>query len=91
MELSEKTAPDIPPGLIQPNLEAVPEELQRYRQWIVWKAEEITRRDGTKKVTKVPYNPATGKKASTKRKEHWGTFDDVYVSTTVSFDRFLSV
>jgi AAA domain-containing protein len=78
MELSEKTAPDIPPGLIQPNLEAVPEELQRYRQWIVWKAEEITRRDGTKKVTKVPYNPATGKKASTKRKEHWGTFDDVY-------------
>jgi len=30
------------------------------------------------KVTKVPYNPETGRKASTKRKEDWGSFDDVY-------------
>ncbi|MEC9040435.1 MAG: hypothetical protein VX787_12990 [Pseudomonadota bacterium] len=75
---TEQIVPDITPGLIQPNLEAVPEELQRYRQWIVWKAEEMTRRDGTKKITKVPYNPATGKKASTRNPKHWGTFDDVY-------------
>ena len=73
---TEQIVPDIPPGLIPPNLEAVPEELQRYRQWVVWKAEEMTRRDGTKKITKVPYNPTTGGKASTKRKEHWGTFED---------------
>lgn len=75
MEPSEQTAPAIPPGLIPPNLEAVPEELQKYSQWIVWEAGKITKRDGTVKVTKVPHNPKTGKKASTIKREHWGTFD----------------
>ncbi|WP_200861337.1 hypothetical protein, partial [Marinobacter sp. ES-1] len=28
------------------------------------------------KVTKVPHNPKTGRKASTGNPEHWGTFDD---------------
>ncbi len=74
---TEGAAPDIPPGLIQPNLEAVPEELQQYRQWVVWKAVERTKRDGSVKVTKVPYNPNTGKPASIVSPEQWGSFDDV--------------
>ena len=73
---TEQKAPDIPPGLIPPNLEAVPEELQQYRQWVVWKAVEKTKRDGSVKVTKVPHNPKTGKPASSNRPETWGTFDD---------------
>lgn len=77
MEPSEQASPDTPPRLIPPNLEAVPEELQQYQQWVVWKAVEKKKRDGSVKVTKVPHNPKTGKPASTKRKEDWGTFDDV--------------
>lgn len=73
---TEQNAPDISPGLIPPNLEAVPEELQQYRQWVVWKAVEKTKRDGSVKVTKVPHNPKTGKPASSNRPETWGTFDD---------------
>lgn len=73
---TEQRYPDIPPKLIVPNLEAVPEELQKYRQWVVWKAVEKRKRDGAVKVTKVPHNPKTGKPASTKRPGDWGTFDD---------------
>ncbi|WP_417521002.1 AAA family ATPase [Marinobacter sp.] len=76
MEFSEQTPPDVPPGLIAPYLEAVPEELQGYRQWVVWKAVEKIKRDGTVKITKVPYNPKTGNPASTKRRGDWGTFDE---------------
>lgn len=70
-KVAEKTT-----GLIPPNLEAVPEELQQYRQWVVWKAVEKKKRDGSVKVTKVPHNPKTQKPASTNRPETWGTFDD---------------
>lgn len=73
---TEHTALDIPPGLIQPNLEAVPMELQEYPQWVVWKAVEKKKRDGSVKVTKIPHNPKTGKPASSNRPETWGTFDD---------------
>ena len=73
---TEQIAPHMPPGLIPPNLETVPEELQQYPQWVVWKAVEKKKRDGTVKVTKIPHNPKTGRKASTGNPEHWGTFDD---------------
>ena len=73
---TEQTAPEKAPGLTPPNLEVVPQELQHYRQWVVWKAEDKVKRDGSVKVTKVPHNPKTGKPASTKRRGDWGTFDD---------------
>lgn len=73
---TKQTAPDKAPGLIPPNMEAVPEELQQYRQWVVWKAMPITKRDGSVKVTKVPHSPKTGKPASSNRPGTWGTFDD---------------
>lgn len=76
MKTTEQIDPDITPKLIPPNLEAVPEELRQYLQWVVWKAAKITKRDGTVKITKVPYNPKTGKPASTNRRGDWGTFDE---------------
>ena len=73
---TRKTSREISSGLIAPDLLAVPAELRQYRQWVVWKAVEKKKREGSVKVTKVPYNPKTGKPASTSRPETWGTFDD---------------
>jgi hypothetical protein len=65
-------------GLLKPDFDRVPGELQEYQQWVLWKAVEIKKRDGTVKTTKVPHNPNTGMKASTVKREQWGTFDEVY-------------
>lgn len=74
---TEQIAPEDGAGLLTPKLEAVPKELQQYPQWVVWKAVEKRKGDGSVKVTKVPHNPKNGGLASTKRQEDWGTFDDV--------------
>lgn len=71
----EQVPPTKSGGLLRPDFDRVPGELQEYPQWVVWKAEKITKRDGTVKTTKVPYNPKTGEKASTIKRQHWGTFD----------------
>lgn len=63
-------------GLIEPRLDRVPAALRSENQWVVWKAVKITKRDGTEKITKVPYDPKNGKKASTQRRSNWGSFDD---------------
>jgi len=46
-----------------------PEELRELRQWVCW---SWTERDG--KWTKEPYNPHTGHKAKTDRRDTWGSF-----------------
>jgi putative DNA primase/helicase len=51
--------------------EGIPKELKARRQWVDWKLEE---RDGD--VTKVPYTPCTGCKASTTDLMTWGTFEE---------------
>lgn len=58
----------------QPALDvnAIPVELSQLAQWVVWRQES---RDGGK-PTKIPYNAATGSKASTTDPETWATFDD---------------
>lgn len=61
--------------LIEPRLDRVPDELASVDQWVVWKAVKMTKRDGTEKITKVPYDPKNGRKASTQRKSNWGSFD----------------
>lgn len=61
--------------LIEPRLDRVPDELASVNQWVVWKAVQMKKRDGTVKTTKVPYDPKNGKKASTQRKSNWGSFD----------------
>lgn len=61
--------------LIEPNIERVPSDLAETPQWVVWKAVKIKKQNGTEKITKVPHDPKTGRKASTKRRDNWGTFD----------------
>lgn len=61
--------------LIEPRLDRVPDELASVNQWVVWKAVPMKKRDGTVKITKVPYDPKNGKKASTQRRSNWGSFD----------------
>ena len=53
------------------NSERIPDEMKRRPQWVVWRLEE---RNG--KATKVPYNPRTGRKASSTDSLTWGTFED---------------
>ena len=64
-------------NIISPNFEGIPELLKQYDQWLTWKAVEITKSDGTKKITKVPYNPVTGQKASSKKSSSWSSFTTV--------------
>jgi putative DNA primase/helicase len=52
------------------NANAIPQELRDTRQWIVWKRERVGER-----TTKVPYNPQTGRKASTTNPHSWSTFE----------------
>lgn len=61
--------------LIEPRLDRVPDALASENQWVVWKAEHIVKRDGTPKTTKIPFDPKTGKKASSQRRSNWGSFD----------------
>jgi primase-polymerase (primpol)-like protein len=51
-------------------LAAVPVELRREAQWVTWRSE---RRDGH--LTKVPYCPVNGTRASTADRSTWATFD----------------
>ena len=56
-------------GLLPVQPEGIPEELKARPQWVNWKLEE---RNGV--LTKVPYTPRTGRKASSTDLLTWGTF-----------------
>jgi putative DNA primase/helicase len=64
-------------NILSPNFSGVPTALRQCDQWIVWKAVEMTKSDGSKKTTKVPYHPMTGEKASSKKSSSWSSFDTV--------------
>ncbi|WP_251364730.1 helix-turn-helix domain-containing protein [Falsiruegeria litorea] len=49
----------------------IPTEMKAYDQWVVWKYEQ---HDGSK-LTKLPYNVATGQKASVTGPSTWATFE----------------
>ncbi|OPX90290.1 MAG: hypothetical protein A4E53_01176 [Pelotomaculum sp. PtaB.Bin104] len=51
--------------------ENIPAELKQLPQWVVWKA----RRKNNGKVDKIPFDPKTGRAASTTNPETWSTFD----------------
>ena len=55
--------------------EAIPEELQKYPNWITFKIEEFTDTKGSVKRTKIPYTPTTGMKASTTNPATWVDFE----------------
>jgi putative DNA primase/helicase len=52
-------------------VENIPEELRRRRQWVVWKLE----RRG-EELTKVPYDPISGKRAKANDLMTWRSFDE---------------
>ncbi len=58
-------------GIPPVRTESIPWELKRRPQWVNWKLEE---RDGN--LTKVPYTPCTGHKASSTDLMTWGTFEE---------------
>lgn len=61
-----------PSALLRVRPEAVPEELKRRRQWVNWKA--VRKPEG--RLDKVPYTPATSRKASSTDLTTWGFFGD---------------
>ena len=50
-----------------------PQELTSLNQWVCWRLEQGTK-DG--KPTKIPYNPANGKKASSTDSNTWSTIEN---------------
>ncbi len=53
------------------NKENIPTELKQLPQWVVWRYENA----GGPKPKKVPYNPVTRGKASTKERSTWSDFE----------------
>lgn len=53
-----------------------PRELTERAQWVTWRREM---RNG--KLTKIPYNPKTGKKAKSNDPLSWGTYEEACIAT----------
>lgn len=53
------------------NIPNIPDELKALMIWLVWKREQV---DG--RVTKVPYNARTGRKASSTDPATWSSLDE---------------
>jgi primase-polymerase (primpol)-like protein len=52
----------------------IPHELKRLPQWVLW---EMFCDSDSKYWKKIPFNPATGRAASSKKSADWGTFAQV--------------
>jgi putative DNA primase/helicase len=57
--------------------EGIPEALRAIPQWLAYRAEEITKPDGTRKLNKVPTNARTGRNGKSNDPATWGTFQEV--------------
>lgn len=57
--------------------EHVPQTLQAYNQWVVWKYAVV---EG--EIKKPPFNPTTGKQASVSNARTWGSFHDAHAAYT---------
>ncbi|MGE7604941.1 VapE domain-containing protein [Peribacillus sp. NPDC097675] len=56
-------------NIIKPNFNDIPEEIKKFPQWVLWKAEPVKGR-----LSKVPYQP-TGYKANATDSNTWNTFE----------------
>ncbi len=63
--------PDENTTIMTPRPENIPAELKERDQWVVWRLEEQDSR-----LTKVPYGPRTGRKASSTDSLDWSTFEE---------------
>jgi len=52
------------------NFDSIPQELKELKRWVVWKLEL----GHDKRLTKIPYNPRTGNKASSTNPKTWEDF-----------------
>ena len=66
------------------HFDKIPTEMTRYNQWIVWRLEDLD----SKKPTKTPYCPHTGRLASVTNPDNWGTFEQAkhVLETTNVYD-----
>jgi len=62
-----------PQDFLKTKPENIPDELKQHDQWVVWKA--VPRDD---KITKVPYDPKTGKNAKANDPSTWASFDKAW-------------
>lgn len=60
-----------PTGHLVANLLRVPEELRAFPQWVDWRGEESRGR-----IAKVPYDAATGRRASVADRRTWCSFEE---------------
>lgn len=63
-------------SILSDALRDFPAEPKSRRQWVGWRYEERTKRDGTTYITKVPINPGTGYNADPTNPDTWGSFDE---------------
>jgi len=72
VDILYRNFPELPPEEFSGTLRAsVPEELQVRNQWTCWRLEE---RNG--KTTKVPYNAASGHRASSTDSATWASYEE---------------
>src|SRR5690242_15359802 len=69
-------------------IENIPQQLKALPNWIVWKYETRTNKDGTTKGTKVPYD-AKDIRGNTKAKSNdaatWATFNDAIAALKMPY------
>lgn len=53
-------------------VDQIPDCLRQLQQWVCWRYENT----GKPKLDKIPYNPKTGRRASTTNPKTWGSFED---------------
>lgn len=63
---------------MQIKFDKIPQEMREFHQWVCWRYEER----GSKKPTKVPYDPKTGSMASVTAPETWRSFNDCVWAAT---------
>ncbi len=82
-----------PLPILSPRLEAIPPELTRLPQWVVWEAvrKEDPAKAGGAKVTKVPHDPKTGRNASSTDPATWSDFATAARAYQESRGRFAGV
>jgi len=77
--IRQARTPHVKPPRTEVHKEAIPDELTRLKQWIVWKYE--WRPDKAKEWTKPLYQvKERGKKASSTDPSTWAAFEDAYQS-----------
>jgi putative DNA primase/helicase len=63
--------------LLQPIIGNIPAELRQYPQWVCWKAK--SEKNG--KIDKVPFDPKTGRAASSTDPATWGVFEQAVATS----------